>query len=141
MIHRNASAQWHGDLKGGQGSVRLGSGAFEGPFSFGTRFEDVPGTNPEELLGAAAAACFSMAFSLGLSQAGHTPVRVDTRATVQMERVDEKMTIVGMALVCDAEVPGISNETFQKVAEATKDGCIVSRALAAVPKTLTATLK
>ena len=140
MIQRNASAQWNGDLKAGQGSIRLGSGTFEGKYGFGTRFEAAPGTNPEELLGAANAACFSMALSLGLTQAGHTPVRIDTTATVQMERVDEKMTIIGIALVCEADVPGISNETFQQVAEATKSGCIVSRALESVPKTLTATL-
>lgn len=141
MIQRNASAQWNGDLKAGQGSIRLGSGAFEGKYSFGTRFESAPGTNPEELLGAAHAGCFSMALSLGLTQAGHTPVRVHTTATVQMDRVAEKMTIVGIALVCEAEVPGVTNEVFQQVAEATKGGCIISRALASVPMTLTATLK
>lgn len=141
MIQRNATAQWTGDLKAGQGSIRLGSGAFEGKFSFGTRFEGAPGTNPEELLGAAHAGCFSMALALGLTQAGHVPTRVHTTATVQMDRVAEKMTIVGIALVCEAEVPGIGNEAFQQVAEATKSGCIVSRALASVPMTLTATLK
>jgi osmotically inducible protein OsmC len=141
MIQRNASAQWHGDLKAGNGSIRLGSGAFEGKYSFGTRFEGAPGTNPEELLGAAHAGCFSMALSLGLAQAGHTPVRISTTATVSMDRVAEKMTIVGIALVTEAEVPGISNADFQKIAAATKDGCIISRALAAVPMPLTATLK
>lgn len=141
MIQRNASAQWTGDLKAGTGSIRLGSGAFEGKYSFGTRFEGAPGTNPEELLGAAHAGCYSMALSLGLTQAGHTPVRVHTTATVQMDRVNEKMTIVGIALATEAEVPGMTNADFQKVAEATKDGCIVSRALASVPMTLTATLK
>jgi osmotically inducible protein OsmC len=141
MIQRNASAQWNGDLKSGLGSIRLGSGAFEGKYSFGTRFEGAPGTNPEELLGAAHAGCFSMALSLGLAQAGHTPVRIGTTATVQMERVNEKMTIVGIALVTEAEVPGISKAEFQKIAEATKEGCIISRALAAVPMSLTASLK
>lgn len=141
MIQRNASAQWNGDLKAGNGSIRLGSGAFEGKYSFGTRFEGAPGTNPEELLGAAHAGCFSMAMSLGLAQAGHTPVRIHTTATVRMDRVNEKMTIVGIDLVTDAEVPGIAPEVFQQVAAATKDGCIVSRALAGVPMTLVATLK
>jgi len=141
MIQRNASAQWHGDLKAGNGSIRLGSGAFEGKYSFGTRFEGAPGTNPEELLGAAHAGCFSMALSLGLAQAGHTPVRISTTATVSMDRVSEKMTIVGIALVTEAEVPGISNADFQRIATATKDGCIISRALVGVPMTLTATLK
>jgi lipoyl-dependent peroxiredoxin len=141
MIARNASAQWNGDLKAGNGSIRLGSGAFEGKYSFGTRFEGAPGTNPEELLGAAHAGCFSMAMSLGLTQAGHPPVRIHTTATVSMDKVNDKMTIVGIALVTEAEVPGISVADFQKVAEATKDGCIVSRALASVPMTLKATLK
>ncbi len=141
MIQRHANALWTGDLKAGQGSIRLGSGAFEGKYSFGTRFEGAPGTNPEELLGAAHAGCFSMALSLGLTQAGHTPVRVHTTATVRMDRVNEKMTIVGIDLVTEAEVPGMANDAFQKVAEATKDGCIISRALSAVPMTLRATLK
>lgn len=141
MIQRTSSAQWNGDLKAGNGSIRLGSGAFEGAYSFGTRFEGAPGTNPEELLGAAHAGCFSMALSLGLAQAGHTPVRINTTATVKMERVNEKMTIVGIDLVTEAEVPGIADEAFQRVALATKDGCIVSRALASVPMTVTATLR
>lgn len=141
MIQRNSSAQWTGDLKAGQGTVRLGSGAFEGKYAFGTRFEGAPGTNPEELLGAAHSACYSMALAAGLSQAGHTPTRVHTTATVSLDKVADKMTIVGIALSVEAEVPGLSNEEFQKAAEATKSGCIVSRALASVPMTLTATLK
>ena len=102
MIQRTATAQWHGDLKAGQGAIRLGSGAFEGKYSFGTRFEGAPGTNPEELLGAAHAGCFSMALALGLTQAGHTPVRVHTTATVKLERVQEKMTVVGIHLETEA---------------------------------------
>lgn len=141
MIKRNAAAQWNGDLKTGNGTIRLGSGAFEGKYSFGTRFEGAPGTNPEEMLGGAHAACFSMAMSLGLAQAGHAPVRIHTTANVQLDKVNEKMTIVGIELVTEAEVPGISEAEFQKVAAATKDGCIVSRALASVPMTLKATLK
>lgn len=141
MIQRNASAQWQGDLKSGAGSIRLGSGAFEGKYSFGTRFESAPGTNPEELLGAAHAGCYTMALSLDLTQAGHAPVRIDTTATVQMDRVAEKMTIVGIALKTEAEVPGISADEFARIAEATKSGCIVSRALAAVPMTLVASLR
>ena len=141
MIKRSASARWHGDLKSGNGSIKLGSGAFEGPFSFGTRFEAAPGTNPEELLGAAHAGCFSMALGLGLTQAGHTATSIHTTATVRMERVNEKMTIVGIDLVTEAVVPGIAAADFQKVAEATKDGCIISRALAGIPMTLSATLK
>ncbi len=141
MIQRSASAQWNGDLKAGNGSIRTGSGAVEGKYSFGTRFENAPGTNPEELLGAAHAACFSMALSLALTQGGHTPVRVSTTANVRMERVNEKMTIIGIDLATEGEVPGISAEAFAQAAEATKSGCIVSRALASVPMTLKATLK
>lgn len=141
MIQRNASAQWQGDLKSGAGSIRLGSGAFEGKYSFGTRFESAPGTNPEELLGAAHAGCYTMALSLDLTQAGHAPVRIDTTATVQMDRVAEKMTIVGIALKTEAEVPGISADEFARIAEATKSSCIVSRALASVPMTLVASLR
>lgn len=141
MIQRNASAQWQGDLKSGAGSIRLGSGAFEGKYSFGTRFESAPGTNPEELLGAAHAGCYTMALSLELTQAGHAPVRIDTTATVQMDRVAEKMTIVGIALKTEAEVPGISADEFARIAEATKSSCIVSRALASVPMTLVASLR
>lgn len=141
MIKRNATAQWNGDLKAGNGSLRLGSGAFEGKYSFGTRFEGAPGTNPEELIGAAHAGCFSMALSNALAQAGHTPVGVHTTATVAMDKVSDKMSIVGIELVTEAEVPGLSAAEFQKFAEATKDGCIISRALASVPMTLKATLK
>ena len=141
MIKRTASAQWQGDLKAGAGSVRLGSGAFEGKYSFGTRFEGAPGTNPEELIGAAHAGCFTMALAHSLSQAGHVPVRVATTASVQLERVDEKMTITGIALATEAEVPGIDAAEFQRIAGEAKTGCIVSRALASVPITLQATLK
>jgi len=141
VIQRTSSAQWQGDLKGGNGSLRLGSGAFEGKYSFGTRFENATGTNPEELLGAANAACFSMALANSLSQGGHIPTRVSTTATVSLDKVADKMTVVGIALVTEAEVPGLSNDEFQKVAEATRSGCIVSRALASVPITLKATLK
>jgi osmotically inducible protein OsmC len=141
MIERQSNAQWNGDLKGGSGSLRLGSGAFEGKYSFGTRFESAPGTNPEELLAAAHAACFTMALANALAGAGHVATQVRTTAKVQMDKVDGKNTIVGIALSTEGEVPGISAAEFAKHAEAMKAGCIVSRALAAVPMTLTATLK
>ncbi len=141
MIERTASAQWMGDLKAGSGSLRLGSGTFEGKYSFGTRFESTPGTNPEELIGAANAACFSMALASALSNAGHAPTKVQTTAKVSLEKVDGKQTIVGIALSTEGTVPGISAAEFQKHAEATRSGCIVSRALAAVPITLSATLR
>jgi lipoyl-dependent peroxiredoxin len=139
MITRHATANWAGELKSGTGHIRLGSGAFEGKYSFGTRFEGAPGTNPEELLGAAHAGCYSMAFNLGLAQAGFAAESVETKAEVQMDKVNDKMTIVGITLTTTAKVPGISAAQFQELAEATKVNCIVSRALS-VPMTLVATL-
>lgn len=139
MINRKANARWEGDLKSGTGHLALGSGAFQGAYSFGTRFESAAGTNPEELLGAAHAACFSMAFSLGLTKAGFPATSVETHATVHMDKVGEGMAITGITLETRAAVAGISDAEFQKVAEATKTGCIVSRALASVPMTLKAT--
>lgn len=139
MITRKANARWEGELKTGTGSIALGSGAFTGPYSFGTRFEGVQGTNPEELIGAALVGCYSMAFSLALHTAGHAAKHVETSAEVKLDKVDGKMTIVGIALTTRADVPGIGGDEFQKIAAETKDGCIVSRALS-VPMTLTATL-
>lgn len=139
MIQRNASAQWNGDLKSGLGSLRLGSGAFEGKYSFGTRFESAPGTNPEELLGAAHAGCFSMALSLFLSNAGHPPTRIETTATVHLNKVGDGFSITGIDLATRGTVPGLSAGDFQRMAEEAKTNCIVSRALS-VPMTLSATL-
>ena len=141
MIERSANAQWNGDLKSGNGTLRTGSGAVDAKYSFGTRFESAPGTNPEELLGAAHAGCFSMALANTLAGAGHAVKSVRTTAKVRMEKVDGKNTIVGIALTTEGDVPGLSKEEFAKQAEATKSGCIVSRALSAVPMTITATLK
>jgi osmotically inducible protein OsmC len=135
-MQRTATAHWEGDLRSGNGSMRLGSGAFEGPFSFKTRFEGAPGTNPEELLGAAHAGCFSMALSHGLAQAGKPPTSVDTKAVVTLEGV----TITKIELATRAVVPGLSAAEFQTFAEDAKANCIVSKALAAVPITLQATL-
>lgn len=140
MITRKSDARWTGELKTGKGHIRLGSGAFEGSYSFGARFESAAGTNPEELIGAANAACFSMALSSALAKAGHTPKSVATTAEVQLEKVGDQMTITGITLTTVGDVPGISAEEFQKLAEETKTGCIVSRALSAVPKTLKASL-
>jgi len=139
-MDRSAEARWTGDLKTGLGHVRLGSGAFEGPYSFMSRFESGSGTNPEELLGAAHAGCFSMALSLALSKAGHTPTRVTTTATVHLSNTGGGFAITGIDLVTRGQVPGISAAEFQRLAEETKVGCIVSRALAAVPMTLDAQL-
>ncbi len=138
MITRKANARWDGDLKAGKGNVKLGSGAFEGAYSFGTRFEDAKGTNPEELLGAAHAGCFSMAFSLGLAKAGHQPRSVETTASVKLDKVGDGMSITGIDLVSKVSVDGISDADFQRIANETKDGCIISRALTSVPMTITA---
>jgi len=140
MIKRKANARWEGELRTGSGNVKLGSGAYDGPYSFGTRFEQAAGTNPEELLGAAYAACFSMALNAALSNAGHAPEYISTATEVRMDKVNDKMTIVEIVVSTVGAVPGISKEEFAKYAEETKAGCIVSRALASVPKTLDATL-
>lgn len=141
MSTRTAEAVWQGSLKEGQGSMRLGTGAFEGRYTWASRFEDAAGTNPEELIAAAHAGCYSMAFSGDLGKAGFTPNRVQTQANVTIEKVDGKSTITRIHLDMQAEVPGIDEATFQQVAEGAKTGCPVSRALAAVPEiTLTARL-
>jgi osmotically inducible protein OsmC len=141
MITRKSEARWEGELKSGKGTLKLGSGAFEGAYSFGTRFEGAPGTNPEELLAAAHAGCFSMAFNLMLWTAGHAAKSVATTAEVQMDKVGPGMGITGITLTTVAEVPGIKPDEFQALAENAKTNCIVSRALASVPMTLKATLK
>lgn len=140
MSVRQAQARWEGDLRNGKGTMRLGSGAFEGQYSFKSRFEEGAGTNPEELIGAAHAGCFTMAFSNMLSEAGHVPTRVETKARVHLERVDGKPTISRIELETEGAVPGISDATFQDIAAKAKAGCPVSRALAAVAITLEARL-
>jgi len=137
---RESHARWEGDLRQGKGTMALGSGAFEGQFSFRSRFEEGTGTNPEELIGAAHAGCFSMAFSNMLAQAGHTPLSVRTTARVHLEPIDGKQTISRIELVCEGDVPGIEDDAFQRIAEEAKAGCPVSRALAAVEISLDATL-
>jgi osmotically inducible protein OsmC len=139
-MERKASARWTGDLREGKGTVRLGSGAFEGPFSFKTRFEDAPGTNPEELLGAAHAGCFTMALSAQLAKGGHAPRRVDTEAVVHLDMVGQGFVITRIDLVTRGDVPGLPEAEFQRLAEETKVNCIVSKALASVPMTVQATL-
>ena len=129
MSKRKASAAWNGTLKGGKGTMKLGSGAFEGDFSFGTRFEEKPGTNPEELIGAALAGCFSMALSADLEKAGYKPVSVQTDSVTTLEARDNAPTITPIDLVTSARVEGITEAEFQRIAEGTKSGCPVSRAL------------
>lgn len=140
MATRKAEATWGGDLKSGKGTMALGSGAYEGPFSFQSRMENGTGTNPEELIAAAHAGCFSMQFSAMLAHGGHVPTRVHTSATVEFGPVDGGFAITGIALSVEAVVPGIDNAEFQKTAEAAKVQCPVSKALAATPITLKATL-
>jgi osmotically inducible protein OsmC len=140
MSVRNADAVWEGALKDGKGKMKLGSGAFEGNFSYSSRFENGAGTNPEELLGAAHAGCFSMALSAGLGKAGFTPRSIHTKAQVTLESVDGKSRITRIQLDTEASVPGISNDQFQQIAQETKEGCPVSVALSNVPTTLVARL-
>ena len=132
MPARTATARWEGGLSQGKGTMRLGSGAFEGQYSFSSRFEDGTGTNPEELIGAAHAGCFSMALSAILERAGHAPNSIETTARVHLEQVDGGFRISGIDLDCTADVPGIDAAAFQEHAEAAKTGCPVSKALAAV---------
>jgi lipoyl-dependent peroxiredoxin len=141
MAVRNANANWHGSLRGGDGAMRLGSGAFEGPFSFRSRFEEGEGTNPEELIGAAHAGCFSMALANGLSEAGHEPDSVETDARVHLEMGDEGPGITRVELRTRARVPGIDEEEFRRQAEAAKQNCPVSKALGGVEIELDAQLE
>src|SRR5262245_13768571 len=106
-MDRTASARWAGDLKSGNGNIKTGSGAFDGAYSFTTRFEGTKGTNPEELLGAAHAGCFSMALAHAMSLAGHKVTAVDTKATVHLNKVGEGMSITGIDLVTTGSVPGM----------------------------------
>ena len=130
MPVRGAEAEWKGNLASGKGTMRLGSGAFEGSYSFGSRFEHGSGTNPEELIGAAHAGCFSMALSHMLSEAGHIPDVVHTTAKVHIDKVDDGFKITTIELETAGKVPGIDEKTFQEKAEAAKEGCPVSKALA-----------
>ncbi|HVR98621.1 MAG TPA: OsmC family protein [Thermoanaerobaculia bacterium] len=140
MPVRKANAVWEGDLKGGKGTVALGSGAYQGPYSFGSRFEEATGTNPEELIGAAHAGCFSMALSAGLGRAGFTPQRVATSAKVHLEKVGEGFKITRIELDNESSVPEIDEATFQDQARKAKEGCPVSQALGGVEITLNARL-
>ena len=139
-MQRNGSARWEGDLKQGKGTVRLGSGAFEGQYSFGTRFENGVGTNPEELIASAHAGCFSMALSGALSAAGHVPQRIATTATVDLNKVDAGFAITGIHLETVVTAPGLTAEMLAAIGDGAKKNCPVSKALAAVPITLKATL-
>jgi osmotically inducible protein OsmC len=140
MPERTATARWEGGLQQGKGTMRVGSGAFEGQYSFSSRFEEGTGTNPEELIGAAHAGCFSMALSGGLERAGHVPISIDTTARVQLERGDSGFRISRIDLTTTADVPGIDDDAFQEQAETAKKNCPVSQALAGVDIRLDARL-
>ena len=137
MTVRESSAMWKGSLKEGKGTMRLASGAFDGEYSQASRFEEGPGTNPEELVGAAHAGCFSMFLSAILSDAGHVPTRISTTAKVHLD-AGPKITLIELSTV--GEVPGIDEKTFMEFAEKAGKGCPVSQALAAVEIKLTARL-
>jgi osmotically inducible protein OsmC len=143
MATQKANAIWNGDLKSGKGNVTVGSGALDAPYSFKTRFEgDNKGTNPEELIGAAHAGCFSMFLANVLAQAGHPANNIRTEATVQLDIIDKGPLISRIELVTEGDVPGINEGEFQKYAQQAKEGCPVSQALKSVPEIkLTATLK
>jgi osmotically inducible protein OsmC len=141
MPVRKADAQWEGTLQDGKGTMRLGSGAWEGPYSFTSRFEDGSGTNPEELIAAAHAGCYSMALSGTLGRAGHNPESISTTANVHLNKTDEGFRIQRIDLVTRARVPGLDDATFQELAETTKKSCPVSVVLAAAEITLDAALE
>jgi osmotically inducible protein OsmC len=141
MAVRKAEAQWTGTLREGSGTMRLGSGAFEGSYSFGSRFEDGKGTNPEELIGAAHAGCFSMALAVGLQRSGHTPEQVRTSADVHIEKIGDGFGITRIHLTTIGRVPGLDEATFHEFAEKARANCVVSKALAGVEITLDAKLE
>ena len=140
MPTRSADATWTDNLSDGDGTMTLESGAYEGTYSFRSRFEDGAGSNPEELIAAAHAGCYSMALSNVLDEAGYDPEAVDTTADVTLRMVDEEPTITGIHLNTEATVPDIDDDTFQEHAEAAKEGCPVSKALAGTEITLDASL-
>ena len=133
MPKRTAEARWDGSLQEGNGTMRMASGAYEGPYSFQSRFEEGDGTNPEELIAAAHAGCFSMALSGELGRTGHSAESVETTATVHVDKVEQGFAITRIELETRARVPGVSEDEFQQAAEGAKKGCPVSQALAAVP--------
>ena len=142
MAIRLADARWEGTLKEGKGTLKLHSGAFEGQYSFSSRFEEGTGTNPEELLGAAHAGCYSMALNAALERNGTTPNYVHTIAKVHLgKNADDQLAVTQVDLIVEADVPNLSAEDFQTFAEDAKNTCIISRALNVDVMTLEATLK
>ncbi len=135
-VERSASAVWEGDLKSGSGTLESQTGNVSGSYTWASRWEDGSGTNPEELLASAHAACFAMAFSNALAKEGHTPTKVEATAVITLDGTE----ITTSALTCTAEVPGIEEDEFQEIADAAKKGCPVSKVLAGADITLDATL-
>jgi len=139
---RKADADWNGGIMDGKGKVKLGSGAFEGAYSFQSRFgDDTVATNPEELIAAAEAGCFTMALSGNLGKAGYTPKNIHTTASVKIEKKGDGFVIPNIDLQLTAEVDGISDDEFQKIAEETKKTCPVSQVLSGAEISLKAQLK
>src|SRR5699024_1656768 len=141
MPTQTADATWNGDLKNGNGTMRMQSGSYEGNYSFASRFEDGDGTNPEELIGAAHAGCYAMALSNELAEAGFDPQSVDAQAEVSFGITDDGPTITGIKLIDEVNIPEISEEEFQQFDDGAKKGCPVSKELAATDITLDASLK
>ena len=140
MPVREADAVWEGSLQDGKGTMKMASGAYEGAYSFSSRFEEGTGTNPEELIAAAHAGCFSMALSGGLGRAGHPPTRVHTTAGVHLEKGEAGFRISRIHLRTEAEVPGIDEAAFQEAAETAKKNCPVSQLVTGAEVTLEAKL-
>ena len=138
MPVRKAEAEWKGNLREGAGRVKFGK--VDEPYSFGSRFESGSGMNPEELMGASHASCFSMALAAGLTKAGHSPKRVHTTASVTLDKVGDAFAITNINLDTEAEVPGIDEKTFQEQAQTAKENCPISKALKATNITLKARL-
>ena len=134
MTARNGSAEWHGSVESGTGTITVGNGVFEGAYSYESRFGEAAGTNPEQLLAAAHSGCFTMALANGLSAAGHTPESLRTTARVQLRNRDGVITLARIDLETEGDVPGIDERQFQAYAEAAKRDCPVSRALAGIPE-------
>jgi lipoyl-dependent peroxiredoxin len=140
MPVRTSRSSWEGDLPRGRGEMTIGAGVWTGPYSFPSRMQDQPGTNPEELIGAAHSGCFSMALAAALGKAGHTPTRIDTTAEVHFDKVGEGFKITSITLKTRGDVPGIDEATFQKFAADAKRNCPVSQALAGTEIRLEANL-
>lgn len=140
MALRTSDAVWEGDLKNGKGRMKLGGGAFEGAYSFSSRFEEGKGTNPEELIGAAHAGCFSMALSGSLAAAGYMSRKINTTAKVHLDKAGEGFKITQIELISEGDVPGIQESVFLDIAEKARKNCPVSQALIGVEIKLDARL-